>query len=124
MLNVEELKSIVGDNVKYYREKAGYTQDTLAEKCGVSGKTIQKIEKGESWPEGETYLNLINIFGLDAPDLLISKNSQIISRKKVLYLFENVNQMQTKAKESIDIILSSEAGKNDFFTNSHIEPRE
>lgn len=41
-----------GDNMylKYLREKAGYTQQELADKAGVSRTTISMIEQGENQP--------------------------------------------------------------------------
>lgn len=37
----------IGQEIQYYRKKAGYTQDDLAEKIGKVRRTIQKYEKGD-----------------------------------------------------------------------------
>lgn len=36
------------NNVKYWREKNNFTQNELAEKSGISLRTIQRIEGGSS----------------------------------------------------------------------------
>lgn len=41
---------VFGKNVKLYRKKRKMTQDTLAERIGVSSKYISNIECGVSFP--------------------------------------------------------------------------
>lgn len=51
------LKVKFGKNLKEYRIKAGHTQESLAEKTGMSATAISSIETGNSFP---TYNNLIS----------------------------------------------------------------
>ncbi len=44
--------------VKELRVKQGLSQEELAEKTGLSLRTIQRIEKGESVPRGDTLKRL------------------------------------------------------------------
>lgn len=56
-------------NIKELRNRKGISQELLAEKSGVSLRTVQRIENGESEPRGDTLVRLAN--GLDvAPDEL------------------------------------------------------
>lgn len=48
------LKVKFGKNLKEYRIKAGHTQESLAEKTGMSATAISSIETGNSFP---TYNN-------------------------------------------------------------------
>ena len=52
------LKVKFGKNLKEYRIKAGHTQESLAEKTGMSATAISSIETGNSFP---TYNNLISL---------------------------------------------------------------
>ena len=54
--------------VKEKREELNITQEQLAEKCGVSTRTIQRIEAGTE-PKGHTLNALANVLGLEVSDL-------------------------------------------------------
>jgi transcriptional regulator with XRE-family HTH domain len=43
-----------GNKVKEIRNKSGISQEFLADESGLSVRTIQRIEKGESMPNGDT----------------------------------------------------------------------
>ncbi len=51
-----------------YREKLNLTQEELAEKAGISARTIQRIEKGTT-PKGHTLKVLANALGVNENDL-------------------------------------------------------
>ena len=51
MLNENELKKIVTENLIYYRKINKLTQLQLAEKLNYSDKAISKWERGESLPD-------------------------------------------------------------------------
>ena len=41
-------KTIIGDNVKKYRNKIGISQDVLSKKANLASHTIAKIEAGST----------------------------------------------------------------------------
>lgn len=43
----------LGERIAYYRKKAGYSQEGLAERLGVSRQAISKWETGEATPDAE-----------------------------------------------------------------------
>ena len=47
MIQKEKLMLLVGENVKREREKAGLTQECLAEHINLDAKTLSKIERGK-----------------------------------------------------------------------------
>lgn len=51
-----------GDNLKKLRKKKKMSQETLAEKIGVSRQSVSKWETGEAYPEMNNILCLCNIF--------------------------------------------------------------
>lgn len=43
--------SIIGQRIKFFREKLGMEQKTLAEKLGIIGNAISNWERGRSRPD-------------------------------------------------------------------------
>jgi len=56
-----------------YREKLNLTQEELAEKAGVSTRTIQRIEKGTE-PKGHTLKVLAKTLGISEDELRVRKS--------------------------------------------------
>jgi len=56
--------------VRELRTQKGFSQDILAEESGLSHRTIQRIENGESNPTGDTIRRLSNALSV-TPDELI-----------------------------------------------------
>lgn len=66
-------KTELSKRVKELRNRKGLSQEQLAENSGLSLRTIQRIENGETEPRGETLKRLMN--ALDAaPDDLMDWN--------------------------------------------------
>lgn len=49
----ENIAFSIGENIKFYRKKAGFQQKELAEKVGVSAPAIMRYEKGQREPSKE-----------------------------------------------------------------------
>lgn len=74
-------KLVLQKRVKDFRIKKGFSQEELADKSGLSIRTIQRIENGESIPRGDT-LKRLSIALHISPDELI--DWQIQEDKNVL----------------------------------------
>lgn len=57
-------------NIKNLRKKKGISQELLAENSGLSLRTIQRIENGETEPRGDTLTRLANALDV-APEELV-----------------------------------------------------
>jgi transcriptional regulator with XRE-family HTH domain len=66
-----------------YRKKLNLTQEELAEKSGMSVRTIQRIESGTK-PKGYTLDALSKTLGISKDDLLEGKNESIKSNKQLI----------------------------------------
>ncbi len=66
----------IGNYLKVWRAKFDLTQEQLAEKAGVSRKTINTLERGVYTPSVALALNLANIFNTQVEEVfyLITKN--------------------------------------------------
>lgn len=58
---------ITGKTVKRLREKAGLTQNELAEKICVTGKAVSKWETGKSLPDIVNVMKLSDLYQISLP---------------------------------------------------------
>lgn len=63
------MKNQLGATLKKLRDTAGFSQESLASKSGVSLRTVQRFENGETSPRGDTIQRLFDVFGLSPQDL-------------------------------------------------------
>ncbi|MBO4847876.1 MAG: helix-turn-helix transcriptional regulator [Clostridia bacterium] len=68
---MEQLRRIIASNIAALRQKAGMTQQDLAEKLNYTDKAVSKWERGESVPDISVLKRLADIFGVTV-DRLIS----------------------------------------------------
>ncbi len=67
----EECKSIIGKNIKKYRQKVGISQDTLSKKADLAFHTITKIEAGTTPnPTIETVKKIADALEVSIDDLM------------------------------------------------------
>ncbi len=69
------------EKIYYCRKKSGMSQETLAEKIGVSRQAISKWETGDAVPELSKLKSLCDIFGVTA-DWMISEDEPDETPKK------------------------------------------
>lgn len=94
MENIENLKSIIANNLTYYRKKAGITQQELAEKLNYSDKSVSKWERGEGVPDIYILKQIADLFEVTVNDLIESRSSapQKLNKKKnkILICLESI----------------------------------
>lgn len=56
--------------IKDLRKRKGFSQEQLSEESALSLRTVQRIEKGESVPRGDTLIKLTQALGVTPDDLL------------------------------------------------------
>jgi uncharacterized Tic20 family protein len=56
--------------IKDLRTRKGFSQEQLSEESKLSLRTIQRVEKGESVPRGDTLIKLTQALGVTPDDLL------------------------------------------------------
>ena len=83
MTNIQSIRKAVAKNIRAFREEAGYTQETLAEKLGFSTSHIANIEGGKTGISDEILASLCNIFHkkpaeiYNEPDLNFSVDTEL-----------------------------------------------
>lgn len=85
MLNENEFKKIVVENLIYYRKTNKLTQLQLAEKLNYSDKAISKWERGESLPDLYILSNIADIYGITLNDLVTLTKTQPVKKNKSIH---------------------------------------
>jgi transcriptional regulator with XRE-family HTH domain len=60
----------LGAEIRMRRERRGWTQDDLAELCGVTRATISNAERGVRMPRNMMLAQLLTVIGIDMRELL------------------------------------------------------
>ena len=105
-MNDEKLKHQLGANIVSYRKRIGLTQAGLAEKLNYSDKAVSKWERGESFPDVLTLVQLADLFGITVNDLLLDPNALPERTSKVEKVMEMAVEKTLKRKADKGIILS------------------
>lgn len=79
--------SDIGQKLRSWRERKNLTQEELAEKSGVSERTIQRAEKGESFRSG-TLKSLCAALGIHESYLFTGSASQREASSDITYDYE------------------------------------
>lgn len=61
---------ILGDTIREYRERAGMSQETLAEKADLHPVYVGKIERGEQWISLHALLRVGQALGVRVRELV------------------------------------------------------
>lgn len=77
------LKEIIGMNLKYYRYKAGESQEKFYTKRELSYKYFAGAERGEANLTIENIENVAKKIGVDVDKLIIYDESHKITKKRV-----------------------------------------
>ena len=69
----EALRSLIAENISYYRRQNGDTQADLAEKLNYSDKSVSKWERGDGTPDIFILSKIADLYGITVQDLLRTK---------------------------------------------------
>ena len=81
-MKTQNIRKVLGVNVKYYRFLIGYTQEQLAEKCELSPRYISDIENFKVNIPIDTLENIAKYLKVE-PYLLIKEQGHHTSQKRV-----------------------------------------
>lgn len=69
-MDEKKLKSIIANNITYFRKRSGLTQGKLAEMINYSDKSVSKWERGDGMPDVIVLVRLAEIFDITVNDLI------------------------------------------------------
>lgn len=70
-----DILSVIGENTRMYRERAGMTQASLAEQVGVGTAFISRVERGQKRMRLETLMAVADALNVSVDLLLYQKNT-------------------------------------------------
>ncbi len=76
IMNEQELRQTVAENITFYRKRAGLTQSALAERLNYSDKSISKWERAEGMPDVAVLVEMSVIFGISLNDFITKDHSE------------------------------------------------
>jgi transcriptional regulator with XRE-family HTH domain len=81
----QELKDVLGKNIKFFRSQKQLSQADLADKAGISITFLSNVERGNNFPLAGTLCSLakaleIEVFELFKGDLVPSNSKEIMSQ--------------------------------------------
>jgi transcriptional regulator with XRE-family HTH domain len=65
----QELKTLLGKNIKFYRFRRQFSQANLAEKANISITFLSNIERGNNYPQPGTLCNLAKALEVEVWEL-------------------------------------------------------
>ena len=97
----QELKGILGKNIKFYRYRKEYSQADLAEEANISITFLSNIERGLKYPKPDILLQIadalqVNVYELFKTDIVPDDNKELINR-----LSNDITQKVNQAMESV-----------------------
>ncbi len=78
-----DLKDLLAKNIKKYR-KGIFTQETLAEKIGVSCQNINDIEGKRRFPRAESLVKIADALNVEVYQLFAPENAPIAAPEETL----------------------------------------
>ncbi len=91
----------LGSRIKERRREAGMSQETLAEKAGISPNTVSRIEGGLMAMSVETFQKLVRILEMDANELLCHAGLSEEGDRNVRDIFSRIGRMERREKEIV-----------------------
>ena len=110
VMTEQELKKTLSENIKKYR-KNKFTQEKLAEKCGLSSQNINDIEGMRRWPRSENLVKIADALEVEVYQLFIPQTKKKVVIEKTDENISIQSQIQTKVIEEIRKVLNKSLDK-------------
>ena len=69
MISGQDIRTLLGKRIQFYRKQRQLSQATLAEKADISITFISQIERGIKYPTSETLSGIVNVLGVEVCEL-------------------------------------------------------
>ena len=94
----------IGENIRKYRKTKKMTQETLAERAGLSVNYIGSIERGEKLPSLETFIVILNQLGVTA-DCILQDVVQANYELKMSLLNEKLSVLSPDQRATVEDVV-------------------
>ena len=79
----KELRAVLAENIKKFRNRRGWNQSLLAEKLDISSNFLSEIETGKGWVSPLTLVKLANALEIEVCELFMAKDFQNNTQDKL-----------------------------------------
>ncbi len=112
---MDDLKSIIGHNIKFYRKNLGLNQEKLAELIDIAPPSLSSLETGQSFPSYNTIIALIDKLNIRPYQLFLSDDESLkIEDTEIQALFtEKLKHLDFEKRKMIFTIIEALADKKD-----------
>ena len=95
----------IGNYIMTKRKELTLTQEQLAEKVGVSSKTISKWECGKSLPDHNIIELLCNVLKITTSELINGEDNSKIDDKQNIEMIERIQKLENQKNTIFGILL-------------------
>ena len=71
----EQIRAVLGENLRKFRNRRNWSQMELAEKADISMNFLSEIERGNKWPYPDTLQNLAAALNIEVFELFRNETS-------------------------------------------------
>lgn len=103
-ISKSDIDKIFRKILRDYRVKAGFTQEELAEKIGISLKYISRIENGNNGVKTQTLIKYMNILGI-SPNTLYGSFLSNPEVKADIQLYNKISILPDDKKDFISSVV-------------------
>lgn len=79
---MSNIKKLLGEKIRFLRNKNGITQETFAEMVGISPRSVSFIENGKNYPSAETLALICEILKIEPYKLFIFQKQKSLNEIK------------------------------------------
>ena len=97
----QELKDILGKNIKYFRSLKRLSQADLADKAGISVTFLSNIERGNNFPLAGTLCNLAKTLDVEVFELFKGKLVPSDSKEVICQLSKDITEKMNMAVSDV-----------------------
>lgn len=91
----------IGNCIREQRQKAGMSQENLAELAGISVNTVSRIEGGQTAMSVEVFKKLVCILGMDANMLLGSPETPPDGSRQICEMFRRMGNLKKQEQKIV-----------------------
>jgi transcriptional regulator with XRE-family HTH domain len=102
----EQIRTILGSNLRKYRNLREWSQMELAENADISMNFLSEIERGNKWPYPETLQNLAAALNVDVFELFRSETSMTKNKRDLMNRFSNdvITAVEQSVKKALSLV--------------------
>jgi len=113
IMEEKELRLVLSDNIKKYRNRRGWSQLLLSEKIGISANYLSAVETGKGWVTPLTLVKLAKALDIEVFELFMPVIPAVSTQNE--YEFEKISRF---ARDLTFVLEASTSEASDIIKNS------